>query len=237
MSDEIMVIGGTRGTGKLVLEKLISQNRPSVLLARNVEKSKTLFGDKIRILRGDVLQPESLRSAMDSPIGTIIYTVDITGGVGGRGIFSSKKKIREVVYGGVVNTVDAAKSKGFAGQFILLSTLGLHVSSFSMTILNLIKPGVSQASIDKTEYLKNSGINYTVVQAGALHDEQSSGTPLILTQKEIPMTMKRRISRNNLAQILIAAIGDKHLYNKVFSIYGGQEANLDLKVIKTQLML
>jgi NAD(P)-dependent dehydrogenase (short-subunit alcohol dehydrogenase family) len=235
MSNAILVIGGTRGTGKAVVEQSIEQGRSCTVLARNVAKAKALFGDAVDIVYGDVTRPESLQAVLASSFAAIVYTVDITGGVGGRGFFAGRQRVNEVVYGGVVNTIDAVKAQGFKNQFILLTTLGLDKSSLIMTLLNLIKPGVVQASRNKAAYLIQSGLLYTIVQAGALHDGTISGKPLVVVQEALPMQMDYRISRQHLAQVLVATISNPVTINKVFNVYGGQEIQLSTTSIDNQL--
>jgi hypothetical protein len=235
MSKAVLVIGGTRGTGKSVVEQLIEQGSSCTVLARNVAKAKALFGDSVDIVYGDVTRPESLQSVLISSFAAIVYTVDITGGIGGRGFFADRQRVNEVVYGGVVNTIDAVKSQGFKNQFILLTTLGLDKSSLIMTLLNMIKPGVVQASKNKAAYLVESGLPYTIVQAGALHDGTVSGKPLVVVQEAIPMQMDYQISRQHLAQVLVATISNPVTMNKVFNVYGGQEIQLSTTSIDNQL--
>lgn len=43
MSNEVLVIGGTRGTGQQVVEQLIKQGCPCTVLARNVAKAQGLY--------------------------------------------------------------------------------------------------------------------------------------------------------------------------------------------------
>lgn len=235
MSNAVLVIGGTRGTGKAVVEQLIEQGRSCTVLARNVAKAKALFGDAIEIVYGDVTRPESLQEVLTSSFAAIVYTVDITGGVGGRGFFADRHRVNEIVYGGVVNTIDALKTQGFKNQFILLTTLGLDKPSLIMTVLNMIKPGVVQASKNKAAYLIQSGLPYTIVQAGALHDGTVSRQSLALVSEELPMQMDYQIGRHHLAQILIASISNPLTINKTFSVYGGQEIQLNSINIDLQL--
>jgi NAD(P)-dependent dehydrogenase (short-subunit alcohol dehydrogenase family) len=236
MSNEVLVIGGTRGTGKLVVEQLIKQGCPCTILARNVAKAQGLFGDAVNIVYGDVTSPDSLEKVLaPAAFAAIVYTVDITGGIGGRGFFADRQQVMDVVYGGVVNVVNALQAQDFNNQFVLLTTLGLEKPSLIMKLLNIIKPGVIQASQDKAAYLMKSGLPYTIVQAGALHDGAVSDTPLVLVQKEIPMQMNYRISRQHLAQVLVATINNSVAIGKVFSVYGGQESQLSTISINEQL--
>lgn len=234
MSKQILVIGGTRGTGKLAIDCSIDRGYSVTLVARDPAKARSLFGDTIRIIDGDVTRPESLQTAINSDFDAIIYTVDITGGVGGRGFFASRQSVREIVYDGVVNTINAAKKQGFQNQFILLTTLGLEAPSIIMTVLDTIKPGVIRASQDKATYLIESGLPYTIVQAGALHDGNVSSEPLVVSQADIPMQLNYQISRQHLAQILVAAVGNEITIDKTFNVYGGQELLLSPAIIDEQ---
>jgi NAD(P)-dependent dehydrogenase (short-subunit alcohol dehydrogenase family) len=234
MPNKILVIGATRGTGKAVVERSIVQGDSITVMARDISKAKTLFGDTVNIIQGDVTHPESLATVLTSTFDAVIYTVDITGGIGGRGFFASRQQIDKVVYGGVVNVVHALKGQGFKNQFILLTTLGLENRSLIINLLNLIKPGVIQASIDKATYLIQSGLPYTIVQAGALHNLTTSKEPLTISVGDIPMRLNYEISRQHLAQILIATINNPIAIDKIFNVYGGQSATLSKTDIDRQ---
>jgi NAD(P)H-binding len=235
MTHSILVIGGTRGTGQAVVEQLIREGRSCTVLARNVAKAQQLFGDTVEIIYGDVTRPDTLKTVFTSAFAAIVYTVDITGGVGGRGFLSSRQRVSEVVYDGVANTIDAAKCHGFKHQFILLTTLGLEKSSPIMTLLNLIKPGVVAASKNKAACLIQSGLPYTIVQAGALHNGQGSGQSLAIKQGDLPMRLNYRMSRQHLAQVLVATIDNPVTIGKTFNVYGGEEGQLIATIIASQL--
>jgi nucleoside-diphosphate-sugar epimerase len=234
MSKKILVIGGTRGTGKWAIEQSTLLGYSVTVIVRDLAKAKSLFGDIVTIIYGDVTRLDSLQVAIDSDFDAIIYTVDITGGVGGRGFFASRQSVRATVYDGLVNTVDAAKQKAFKNQFVLLTTLGLEQPSLIMTVLDTIKPGVIQASKDKATYLIQSGLPYTIVQAGALHDGKTSSEPLVVSQENIPMQLNYQISRQHLAQILIATVGNPLTIDKTFNVYGGREILLSTSTINEQ---
>jgi NAD(P)-dependent dehydrogenase (short-subunit alcohol dehydrogenase family) len=227
MSKSILVIGGTRGTGKLAIDCAIAQGYSLTVLARDPSKAKALFGDAVAIVNGDVTRPATLQTLEWSSFDAIIYTVDITGGIGGRGFFASRQNIYDIVCGGVINTINVAKEQGFQQQFILLTTLGLEKRSLIMNLLDTIKPGVVRASQDKAKYLVQSGLPYTIVQAGALHNRAISQTPLIISSEDLPMQLNYQISRNHLAQVLVAAVDNPVVINKTFNVYGGQNAELD----------
>jgi nucleoside-diphosphate-sugar epimerase len=226
MPNKILIIGGTRGTGKEVIEQAISQGDSVTVLARDPSKAKILFGDSLNILAGDVTDPKSLGKVLSADFDAIIYTVDITGGIGGRGFFASRQQIDRVVYGGVVNVVRALKDRGFNNQFIMLTTLGLENRSVIMNLLDIIKPGVVESSTSKATFLIQSGLPYTIVQAGALHNRTTSKEPLTISVGDIPMRLNYEISRHHLAQILLATIRHPLAIDKIFNVYGGRDLEL-----------
>jgi uncharacterized protein YbjT (DUF2867 family) len=91
MSKSILVIGGTRGTGKAVVEQSIALGYAVTVLARDTVKAQLLFGDAVDIVSGDVTAPTSLKTILSSAFDAVIYTVDITGGIGGRGFLASRQ--------------------------------------------------------------------------------------------------------------------------------------------------
>ena len=222
MSDTIAVIGATRGTGLAAMQQLIGAGRPAAAVVRSVEKARGLFGDKATLVYGDVTRPETLAQAIDPDWAGIVYTVDITGGIAGRGMFASREKIRAVMYGGLVNTVEACRQRGFKGRLVLLSTIGLTQPSTAMKILNRVKSGLRDHSIDKGEYLKKSGLDWTIARAGILNDKPSGAHTLTITAQDRPLEMRYQIARADLARVMLASVTDPAVGKREFSVFWGE---------------
>ncbi|WP_372722927.1 NAD(P)H-binding protein [Immundisolibacter sp.] len=222
MSDTIGVIGATRGTGLEVMRQLIASGRPAVAVARNLEKARGLFGDKATLVYGDVTRPETLAEAIDPAWAGLVFTVDISGGIGGRGMFAGRESIRAVMYGGLVNAVEAAKKRGFTGRVVLLSTIGLSIDSTSMKILNWIKSGLRDHSLDKGEYLKRSGVEWTIVRAGILNNKAPGKHTLLVTGEDLPLQMRYQIGRADLARLMLASVTHPAVRNREFSAFWGE---------------
>lgn len=227
MSDTIAVIGATRGSGLQVMRQLIDAGRPAAAVVRDQEKGRDLFGDRASILYGDVTRPESLVEAVDPDWAAIVFTVDITGGIGGRGLFASREKIRAVMYGGLVNTVEACKQRGFKGRLVLLSTIGLTQPSTSMAILNRVKPGLRDHSLDKGQYLKKSALDYCIVRAGILNDKPGGTHALNITARDWPLEMRYRIGRTDLARVLLACASHPAASRRELSVFWGEPGHDD----------
>lgn len=221
MSDTIAIIGATRGTGLAAMRQLIAASQPATAVVRSIEKARGLFGDRAGVVYGDVTRPETLAQAIDPDWTGIVFTVDITGGIAGRGMFASREKIRAVMYGGLANTVEACKQRGFKGRLVLLSTIGLSLPSTGMKILNWVKPGLRDHSVDKAEYLKKSGLDWTVVRAGILNDKPAAGHALTITAQDRPLEMRYQIARADLARVMLASVTNPAAGKREFSVFWG----------------
>ncbi|MBL4622165.1 MAG: NAD(P)H-binding protein, partial [Immundisolibacteraceae bacterium] len=199
--------------------QLISDGIDAVAVMRDASKGEQLFGNQTTTLVGDVTQPESLVGHFGSDLDALFFTVDITGGIAGRGMFGKREDIIGTVYGGLVNTVDAAKAAGFKGRVVLLSTIGLVKSSWEMRMLGWIKKGLLEASIDKEKYLIESGLNFTIVNAGILTDALNPTFGLTIDQRVMALKGNCQIGRGDLAAVMIAAATSAETGNRQFNLY------------------
>src|ERR1700744_1321079 len=59
-----LITGGTGDVGTRVVERLLERGLRPRILARNEAKARLLFGDRAALFRGDLSQPDSLRTAL-----------------------------------------------------------------------------------------------------------------------------------------------------------------------------
>ena len=76
----ILVIGGTRGTGRLCVEKLVTRGDRVRFAARNIEKAQKLFGDRVEHVTVDLAHPDpTLKDCFDG-IDHVIFTAAVPAG-------------------------------------------------------------------------------------------------------------------------------------------------------------
>ena len=73
------------------------------------------------------------------------------------------------------------------------------------------------------------------MQARALHDGQDSGQALCITTDEIAMTLKTRIAREHLAQIMLACAAEPAALGQTVSVYGGRAAEVTEQHVRSLL--
>ena len=159
----IVVIGASGRTGKLVLEGLAKRDLRIRALSRDTAKASADIGGNYEWVQADVTQPETLVMALqDSDI--IISTIGAKPGKGPDGPES-------VVYKGVINLVDEAKRAG-TRHIIYMSSIGAGGSQhFSTVFLNLFMNKTMKWKSLGEEYIRNSGIDFTIVRPGGLNGD------------------------------------------------------------------
>ncbi|MCX6897723.1 MAG: NAD-dependent epimerase/dehydratase family protein [Verrucomicrobia bacterium] len=73
---QFLVTGGTGFIGRHVVWRLVNQGVPVRVLSRSTEKANALFGNRVEIVHGDLLDAASLRSACKG-----VHTIIHAGGV------------------------------------------------------------------------------------------------------------------------------------------------------------
>jgi nucleoside-diphosphate-sugar epimerase len=224
MNTQYCIVGATRGTGLLIARQLLQGGSSVRILARDPGRASRLQSSRVDISRGDVTDAQSIRDAIAEDYRAIFFTVAVTGGIDGRGLFGSQTMIREVTYQGLVNVVDAARSSRFKGRIILPSVVGADRSSVMIRILDKIKPGLRRNLIERELYLQASGLDYTIVRAPILvnaPDREANIRIILPTNK---LTAGSKISRGDLARVMILASQQSVASRKTIELFTAKGA-------------
>ena len=211
----IVVIGASGRTGKLVLEGLAKRDLRIRALSRDTAKASADIGGNYEWVQADVTQPETLVMALqDSDI--IISTIGAKPGKGPDGPES-------VVYKGVINLVDEAKRAG-TRHIIYMSSIGAGGSQhFSTVFLNLFMNKTMKWKSLGEEYIRNSGIDFTIVRPGGLYgDPGTQGIKFDQGDKIIGA-----IPRGDVASVLVESVYNPDAINKTFEIINDESLPLD----------
>lgn len=145
----ILIVGSSGSLGSLVTSDLLSKGQKVRLLARTPEKVDDFRKKGAEIIQGDLIDPTSVQKAC---IG-----VDKVFAAAHSMLGKGKYKSESVDDKGHRNLIDAAKKAGVS-HFVFTSVLGAsknHPIDFFRTKYRI------------EEYLKNSGLNYTILRPSA----------------------------------------------------------------------
>jgi len=130
-------------------------------------------------------------------------------------IFAAGSKGKNVIgvdQEGAKRLTDAAKESG-ANKFVMLSTMGADNPAMNNNLEDYLR-----AKQHADNYLKISGLNYSIVRPGALSDEEGTG------KIELQQKIKNHgsITRADVAKTLVEVLKDGRKENEVFEILAGE---------------
>ncbi|MFN4907880.1 MAG: NAD(P)H-binding protein [Bacteroidota bacterium] len=194
-----LIIGATSGTGLITAQKLLQRNESVRILGRNRLKAVQIFGtSNAEIVVCDITKPSDVLKRAFDGVQRVIYTAAVPPRR------ANEEEIRQVDYEGLLNVLAAAKSAGFNGRFVYLTTLGLTHKSLLMSVLGMIKPGIVQWRMAAIEALRESGLKYSIIRAGLFTNSSPGKRTTVLLNEDIPMKLSTAISRKDVADVLIA---------------------------------
>lgn len=219
MSEEqgiVAVAGATGRTGKLCVEKLVATGARVRALVRSQEKAAELPSG-VEVVVADILDRQAVRRALDGVSALIIATsAQPRMKEGGRGpmdmYYPEDGTPEKVDYHGQVNLIDAAKEAGVK-KVVLISSLGITNPD---NILNKIGNGrILDWKLKSEDHLRASGLDYTIVRPGHLEGQNHPPRTLVVGTGD---TLQGAVSRDQLADVCIAALRSPAARNKTFEL-------------------
>ena len=194
---EILVAGGSGRTGRYLVQDLLDQGLAFKALTRSRERALARWGEALRDaewVEGDVRDRLRMREVMAdiSHVICVIGSRDLAG----------PNSAEFVDFGGVRNLVDAAVEHGVR-HFVLLTAIGTTDPAHPF---NRISGGALEWRFKGEEYLRASGLSYTIVRPGGLNDEPPGQQGVLITQGDQWRDyLGSTLSRADLARVLLEA--------------------------------
>ena len=211
----VAVLGATGRTGRHVLTELSNREVRIRALSRNIETAKESVSGNYNWVKADVTQPDTLINAL--------HNVDILISVIGAEERRGEKSPESVSYQGSINFVKAAKKTGVK-HIIYMSSIGAGgAENFSTVLLNLVLGKTMKWKSLGEEYIRNSGIKYTIVRPGGLvGDSGQLGIKFAQGDKIIGF-----IPRADVASVLVESAFNEHSYDKTFEVINDESLVVD----------
>lgn len=208
--DLVLVAGASGRAGRYVVQRLKEQGTPFRAMTRSrAEAGKRLGPDFAGVdwVECDVRDPAQVAAAMHGVTGVI--SVIGANQVGG------DNSAEFVDYGGVKNLVDAAVREK-VDRFVLLTAIGVTDPAHPF---NKATKGALGWRFKGEEYLRASGLAYTIVRPGGLVNEPAGQKGLRLEQGDHWRPLLRStLSRDDLALVLIESLRQPGARNTTFEL-------------------
>ncbi len=196
--EKILVAGANGTTGKKIISILKESNKyKPVAMVRKEEQVSHFQKDGVETILADL---ENDVSQTTNGIDRVIFAA----GSGG-------KKVKEVDQEGAKKLMDAAKEKGVK-KFVMLSSMGADKPEEAEDLEDYLK-----AKHNADEYLKQLGIEYTIVRPGALTNNDGNGK----IELDNKLNKRGEIPRADVAETLVGSLDESVGKNKTFEILKG----------------
>jgi uncharacterized protein YbjT (DUF2867 family) len=201
----VIVFGGNRGTGLEIVRRLRERGETVTVAVRpgsDTSQARALGAD---IVVADALRSEQVAAAFS---GGAFHAVVSTLG-------TSRRGEPRPDFDGNRNVIDAARSAG-ARRFVLLTVIGAGNSHEAAPLpARLALREVMALRTRAEDYLRASGLAWTVIRPGGLGRGRATGTAFL---SEDPLAFSY-ISRNDLADLAVRALLDPRSAGHTFAAY------------------
>lgn len=212
----ILVAGASGRAGRYVVEHL----RADGLRFRAMTRSRT---GALERLGPEFANVDWVECDVRDParVAEVMRGVDLVISVIGANQMTGDNAAEFVDYGGVRNLVDAAVREKVQ-HFVLLTAIGVTDPDHPV---NKVTKGALGWRYKGEQYLRASGLQYTVVRPGGLVNEPAGQKGLRLEQGDVWRPLLRAtLSRDDLALVLIEALRQPGARNATFELVNDASA-------------
>lgn len=212
MSDWVLVVGGTRGTGLLIARLLLERGYQVRVLARDVVRAVTELGSAVEVIGGDMTHPYTLFPAVEG-VDHVIVTAGIRSGR-----FARESRVKATEYQGVLNVLETAREAGLRGRFMYMNSIGIRTPSWPATVLNLVKGNTLEWRRRVESAIRASGLDYTIIRTGFLLNAEGGRRAVLVGQGALPLLWRYRIARADVAEAFVEALKHPRASRTTFEI-------------------
>ncbi|KAK3032678.1 hypothetical protein RJ639_036742 [Escallonia herrerae] len=219
---KVFVAGATGSTGKRIVERLLARGFAVKAGVRDIDKVKKSFSETnqdLKFVKADVTEGSTkLAEAIGNDTDAVICAT------GFRPSWDLLAPWKVDNYG-TVNLVEACRTLGVK-RFVLISSILVNGAAMGQLLnpayifLNVF--GLTLiAKLQAEQYIRKSGINYTIVRPGGLKNDPPRGN--IVMEPEDTLS-EGSISRDQVAEVAVEALLHPESYYKVVEIVARTEA-------------
>eukprot|EP00899_Mesostigma_viride_P013742 jgi/Mesvir1/22369/Mv17870-RA.1 len=227
MALKVLILGGTGGTGREVVKKILKpgHNLENVrLLVRSMASVVTAFGGdaktmlddkRVSVVEGDVLDEGLVTKAVED-VDVVVFCIStkrLSWHVSDLG-----RNPRDLEVRGLSNVIRAVKAKASRCHIIFVSAVGVtRAFHFSTIMLNIIVGWVMRYKVACELLLLQSGVDFTIIRPGGLTNKEATGVTLGQGDKLKGMPP---VSRKLVADLVVECAFRDPMKGMVFEVQG-----------------
>jgi uncharacterized protein YbjT (DUF2867 family) len=205
LKGRVLILGATGRIGPFVAEVIAADGYTVRATSRNPARARERFGDAYEWVHADVRDPRTLVA----PVKDVDYVVSSIRAPQWAGPYSPEM----VDYHGMRNLVDAAQEAGVK-HFVLISTAtsGPQVDQSRNPAKNYVRYFKTKGE----QYLRESGMSYTIIAPGRVPQEDGGKVPFILVDRKDYFVS--RITAGDIGIVALDALTNPEARGKAFAM-------------------
>lgn len=203
--EKVLVAGANGLTGTQIIKILNNHGQydPVAMIRKEDQKEKfASMGVEVKI------------ADLEEDLSGLLEDVDFVIFAAGSGSSTGKDKTITVDQEGAIKLIDEAKKSNIK-KFIMLSAIGADEPQSNEKLKHYL-----EAKHKADEHLKKSGLNYSIIRPGSLTNDDGTGK---IKAKE-KLSGRGRISREDVAHVIISALDHVNTHNQVIEILEGDQS-------------
>ncbi len=204
---DLLLFGATRNTGLHIAGQAVERGEKVAAMVRNGSDARALEKLGVTIVEGDAFEVEDCMRAME--LAHPRRVISLMGGKNSEG--------RRVCGEGNINVVRALENAEPVERFVLVTSMGCGEQFDGLN--DNVKKFLGEALLAKTEaedYLKASGLRWTIVRPGGLNNEPASGNFCILDTPD--RTRQGYVSREDVAAAVLDVLDDPGFLSRAVTV-------------------
>ena len=202
MKDGILLFGGSRETGLEVAKILAARGDAVTAFVRPASDLTELKGLGVKLVYGDVMDPDSVASAFASGrFGAVISSLG-----------AHRGQVPRPDYEGTKIIVDAAKAAGVL-RMLMVTVIGAGDSQADLApkVWEVLGEVIRLKTLAEN-YVIDSGLEYTILRPGGMSSDPATGTA-IRTEDRKAMGV---ITRADLARLVVDCLDDPASVRRIY---------------------
>jgi uncharacterized protein YbjT (DUF2867 family) len=202
-----VLVFGADGIGDDLVKALVAKANHVTVVTNNEQKARDLTATGATVMKANMADPQSLKAVFTSaPFRVVISTV---GELDAKPTDAADNK----------NAIDATKTAGLE-RFIMISRIGVGDSAnappwYVKLPVNFLSDKTLNADKTAEDYLRTSGLDYTIVRIGGVTYKPAGNTAVLTANTSV----YSQITKADLANLLVKCADDRTAIQKTFSAY------------------
>lgn len=210
---KLLVIGGSHGVGKKIVERALELEHTVTVFSRNPARLG-IEHPNVRFYPGNVLDVQSVRRAVMGQQ-AVICALGLPTQMAIGPPFAKRSYI---LSSGTNNILQAMTSEGVK-RFMCVTAIGTGQSVRQCTFFARVSLRVGLRWLFKEkdrqeELIKNSGLNWTIIRPTALTNGRERGNPETQVGEKLRSGILTQVSRADVAAVMLNMIDDPKSYKK-----------------------